>query len=54
MADGPAADRLYQALAVKLDSIAGLVDSRLRRDLIAEASARLPGLTIGSLDHPAR
>jgi TetR/AcrR family transcriptional regulator len=43
-ADGPSADRLYHALAVKLDSTAGLVDSRFRRDLIAEASARLPGL----------
>jgi AcrR family transcriptional regulator len=43
-ADGPTADRLYQALAVKLDSTAGLVDPRFRRDLIAEASARLPGL----------
>lgn len=43
-ADGPGADRLHRALAVKLDVTAGLVDPGFRRDLIAEASARLPGL----------
>jgi AcrR family transcriptional regulator len=43
-ADGSTADRLYRALAVKLDLTAGPVDARFRRDLIAEASARLPDL----------
>jgi TetR/AcrR family transcriptional regulator len=43
-ADGSGADRLYHALAVKLDVTAGLVDPGFRRDLITEASARLPGL----------
>jgi AcrR family transcriptional regulator len=43
-ADGSSADRLYGALAVKLDLTAVPVDARFRRDLIAEASARLPDL----------
>jgi TetR/AcrR family transcriptional regulator len=43
-AAGSSADRLYRALAVKLDFSVDLVDSRFRGDLIAEASARLPGL----------
>ncbi len=43
-ADAPTADRLYRALAVKLDVTAESLDARFRRDLIAEASALLPGL----------
>jgi AcrR family transcriptional regulator len=46
-ADGSSADRLYRALAVKLDFSTGQVDSRFRRDLIAEASVRLPDLQAG-------
>ena len=42
--DAPTADRLYRALAVKLDLAAGSLDPGFRRDLIAEASARLPDL----------
>ena len=43
-ADAPTADRLYRALAVKLDIAAGPADARFLGDLIAEASARLPDL----------
>ncbi len=43
-ADAPTAERLYRALAVKLDFAAGSLDSGFRGDLIAEASARLPDL----------
>jgi AcrR family transcriptional regulator len=43
-ADAPTADRLYRALAVKLDFTARALDARFRSDLIAEASARLPDL----------
>jgi TetR/AcrR family transcriptional regulator len=42
--DAPAAERLYQALAVKLDFAAGSLDPGFRGDLIAEATARLPDL----------
>jgi AcrR family transcriptional regulator len=42
--DAPAAERLYRALAVKLDFAAGSLDPGFRGDLIAEASARLPDL----------
>jgi AcrR family transcriptional regulator len=42
--DTSTADRLYHALAVKLDLATGSVDARFRADLIAEASARLPDL----------
>jgi TetR/AcrR family transcriptional regulator len=43
-ADAPTAERLYRALAVKLDFAAGSLDPGFRGDLIAEASARLPDL----------
>jgi AcrR family transcriptional regulator len=43
-ADAPTAERLYRALAAKLDFAAGPVDPGFRGDLIAEASARLPDL----------
>jgi TetR/AcrR family transcriptional regulator len=43
-AEAPTAERLYRALAVKLDFAAGSPDPGFRGDLIAEASARLPGL----------
>jgi TetR/AcrR family transcriptional regulator len=43
-ADAPTAERLYHALAVKLDLAAGSLDPGFRGDLIAEASARLPDL----------
>jgi TetR/AcrR family transcriptional regulator len=43
-ADGSSADRLYGTLAVKLDLTAESVGARFRRDLRAEASARLPDL----------
>jgi TetR/AcrR family transcriptional regulator len=42
--DAPTAERLYRALAVKLDFAAGSLDPGFRGDLIAEASARLPDL----------
>jgi TetR/AcrR family transcriptional regulator len=42
--DAPTAERLYRALAVKLDFATGSLDSGFRGDLIAEASARLPDL----------
>ena len=42
--DAPTAERLYRALAVKLDFAAGSVDPGFRGDLIAEASVRLPDL----------
>jgi TetR/AcrR family transcriptional regulator len=42
--DVPTAERLYRALAVKLDLAAGSLDPGFRGDLIAEASARLPDL----------
>jgi TetR/AcrR family transcriptional regulator len=42
--DAPTAERLYLALAVKLDFAAGSLDPGFRGDLIAEASARLPDL----------
>jgi TetR/AcrR family transcriptional regulator len=38
------ADRVYGALAVKLDVAVGLADPRFIGDLIAEASARLPDI----------
>ena len=43
-ADAPTAERLYRALAVKLDFAAGSLDPGFRGDLIAEASVRLPDL----------
>jgi AcrR family transcriptional regulator len=42
--DGSSADRLYCTLAVKLDLTAESVGAPFRRDLVAEASARLPDL----------
>jgi TetR/AcrR family transcriptional regulator len=42
--DAPTTERLYRALAVKLDFAAGSLDPGFRGDLIAEASARLPDL----------
>lgn len=42
---GPIADRLYSALAVKLDFVAGSVEAGFRSELLAEAKTVAPDLT---------
>jgi TetR/AcrR family transcriptional regulator len=42
--DAPVADRLFEALAVKLDLVAGSVEAEYRAEMVTEAAAVIPDL----------